>query len=516
MKMLSLSFLVLGAASAVAGVCEPKLSIFASDVKRIAKQRNVSIAESARMLKAAGVSGFDCNYKEPLLPELAKSALKPVNFYGGVDFVAPDGGTAVCKAYLAAAKKYGAERVMIIPDGFREGPTAEEDYAKIRDGLRRFVAEVRAAGIVPMVEDYGGTNNICSHMSYLKRMMDDVPQLEFALDSGNFYYAGRGDDILEMMRYTKGRIGHVHLKDQTKEDNHVYATLGLGAVPNAELVRTVASWGYDGWYTFENPVDPDRYADIVRQVAVVKLWVSEGRGMPGRPSCLCSECGCGGDYVPPVCTDAETAEGFVPLFNGHDLSGWVLREGEGGYAAGRCGELVYDPMKGKGMLLTDRDYADFTLRFEFKMTSDCNNGLAVRTPFDAKTAAYDGLEIQMIDDDGYMYNKLFPQVGIHQLPCGWHGSVYGVIPAKRQPDGKTYLRPAGEWNEQAVTLAGSKIKVVLNGTVIVDDDLSRYGTDGTTMDKQKHPGLRNKTGRIGWISHGYPCRWRRIRIKESK
>ena len=80
--------------------------------------------------------------------------------------------------------------------------------------------------------------------------------------------------------------------------------------------------------------------------------------------------------------------------------------------------------------------------------------------------------------------------------------------------GKTYLRSAGKWNEQEVTLSGSKIKVVLNGTVIVDDDLSRYATDGTTMDKQKHPGLRNKTGRLGWISHGYPCRWRRIRIKE--
>jgi len=276
MKILSLSFAVLWAASAAAGVCEPKFSIFASDVKRIAKQRNVSIAESARMLKAAGVSGFDCCYKEPILPELAESVLKPVNFFGWIDFVAPDGSSAACEAYLAAAKKYGAERVMIVPTGFREGPTAEDDYARIRAGLQRFAAEARAAGIVPMIEDYGGTNNICSHMSYLKRMMDDVPQLEFALDSGNLYYAGRGEDILSMMRYVRGRIGHVHLKDQTKEDNHVYATLGLGAVPNAEIVRTVASWGYAGWYTFENPVDPDRYADIVRQVAVTRLWISEG------------------------------------------------------------------------------------------------------------------------------------------------------------------------------------------------------------------------------------------------
>lgn len=267
----------------LAGAREPKISVFASAVRRIARQRGVSVAESANMLKAAGVAGFDCSFREPMLPELAQTPLKPVNLYGEIDFVAGDGGRADCGKYLATARKYGVERVMVIPRGFRAGPTAEADYAKIREGLGRFAKEVRAAGIVPMIEDYGGTNDVCSYMTYLKRMLDDIPQLGYALDSGNFYYAGRGEDVLEMMRYAKGRIEHVHLKDQTKADNHVYATLGLGAVPNAELVRTVASWGYDGWYTLENPVDPDRYTDVVRQVAVVRLWVAEGRGSRGVP-----------------------------------------------------------------------------------------------------------------------------------------------------------------------------------------------------------------------------------------
>jgi len=293
-KFLSLALVSLLSVSALAEAPVPKFSVFVGSVKRIANERKISIAESVRLLMAAGVTGFDCDYREKSLSEVIQGGLKPVNFYGWFNFVAPDSAVEACAKCLAVAKGCGAERIMIVPTGFREGPTAEADYLRIRDGLRRFAGEIRAAGLVPMIEDYGGVENICSHMSYLKRMMDDVPDLAYALDTGNLYYAGRGEDILEMMRYVKGRIGHVHLKDQTKADNHIYASLGLGAVPNAELVRTVASWGYGGWYTFENLVGPDLYTDVVRQIAVVRLWVAEGCG----------------------------TRGFIPLFNGRDLTGW--------------------------------------------------------------------------------------------------------------------------------------------------------------------------------------------------
>ena len=235
---------------------------------------------------------------------------------------------------------------------------------------------------------------------------------------------------------------------------------------------------------------------------------------PDACKCTCGECCCG-DFLPEICTAEEKAEGFVPLFNGRDLTGWTLKGDAGCYRVGKRGQLLYDHTVGGGTLWTDRDYADFVIRFDFLLSSDCNNGLAVRTPFGAH-AAYKGFEVQIMDDEGAMYTTTFPQLGLYQKACGWHGSVYGVIPSRHKPDGKSYLRPVGEWNEQEVTLRGSKVRVVLNGTVILDDDLSRYPTDGTTMDGAKHPGLRNATGRLGWLSHGYPCRWRRIRIKELK
>lgn len=253
---------------------EPKVSIFVADLERVAKQKGVSSEEAARLLKEAGVSGFDCNYEEPLLPRLSKSVLTPVNFYGGVDFCGPDGGVAHEEAFIAAAVRYGVRRIMVIPERFKDGPDGEVCYVKIRNGLKRLVGKAKAAGIVATIEDYGGTDNICSYAKYIKRLLKDVPDLWCALDSGNLYYAGRGEDIVDLMHAADGRIAHVHLKDQTKEDNHRFATLGLGAVPNEEVVRYVVSKGYDQWFTLENPVDPDRLADVYRQVAVLRYWHS--------------------------------------------------------------------------------------------------------------------------------------------------------------------------------------------------------------------------------------------------
>ena len=136
------------------------------------------------------------------------------------------------------------------------------------------VAEAGKRGITITVEDFGGTANPCSYAKYLKRFLDEIPELRFALDSGNLHYAGRGEDILEVMEYTRGRIGHVHLKDQKREDNHAYETLGLGVVPNERIVKTVNASGYTGWYTLENSVGEDTYTDTVRQIAVLKSWLS--------------------------------------------------------------------------------------------------------------------------------------------------------------------------------------------------------------------------------------------------
>ena len=281
MRMLSSILL----AAALSGCCcqdcgcrsgdgsEPNISVFAHFVRRTAKERNVTIAEAADMLYDLGIRGFDIGPDDKDLPELAATKLKPINFYFFPKMYGPDNGAADCKRCLDQAVKYGVPRVMVVPTHFTKGGDEDAEFKMVLSSMKMFVEEGRKRGITITVEDFGGTANPGSHAKYLKRMLDDIPGLRFALDSGNMYYAGRGESILDMMEYAKGRISHVHLKDQTREDNHKYATLGLGAVPNEKIVKAVKAMGYDGWYTLENPVG-DVYTDTVRQVAVLKSWLA--------------------------------------------------------------------------------------------------------------------------------------------------------------------------------------------------------------------------------------------------
>ena len=197
----------------------PNISVFASFVCRTAKERNLSLAEAADLLYDLGVRGFDIGPKDGNLAELAATKLKPINFYVFPDMFAPDGGRADCLAFLAAAQRYGVPRCMVVPSNFTKDGDQEAEFAKILASMKMIVAEAKTRGITITVEDFGGTSNPCSYAKYLKRFLDEIPDLRFALDSGNLYYAGRGDDILEMMAYAKGRIGHIHLKDQKFDNN---------------------------------------------------------------------------------------------------------------------------------------------------------------------------------------------------------------------------------------------------------------------------------------------------------
>lgn len=192
----------------------------------------------------------------------------------------------------------------------------------------------------------------------------------------------------------------------------------------------------------------------------------------------------------------EKAEGFYPLFNGKDLTGWTGNLN--GYQA-EDGMIVVHPEKSSGNLYTENTYADFVLRFDFQLTPGANNGIGIRAPLSGD-AAYLGMEIQVLDNEHPKYTQL--------QPYQYHGSVYGVIPAKRG-----FLLPAGQWNTEEISIRGDEIKVTLNGTVITEGNLSAAGKNGT-MDHKEHPGLLRKEGHIGFLGHGDVVRFKNIRIKK--
>lgn len=194
----------------------------------------------------------------------------------------------------------------------------------------------------------------------------------------------------------------------------------------------------------------------------------------------------------------EAKEGFKSLFDGKTLEGW--QGAVTGYAA-EDGMLVCKK-DGGGSLFTKKEYADFVLRFEFKLEAGGNNGLAIRSPLEG-ISAYTGMEIQILDDKAEEYhNKNF-----ELAPYQYHGSIYGVVPAKQGS-----LKPVGQWNQEEVVAKGSHIKVTVNGKVVVDADLDKI--KAPYLDHQEHPGLHNKKGYLGFLGHGSRVEFRNIRIKE--
>jgi len=107
-------------------------------------------------------------------------------------------------------------------------------------------------------------------------------------------------------------------------------------------------------------------------------------------------------------------------------------------------------------------------------------------------------ELQVLDDTAKQYAKLDPR----QYCC----SVYGIVAAHRG-----YLRPVGEWNFEEATIHGSHIKVELNGTVVVDADVSKVTQ---YMANSPHPGKDRTSGHFGFAGHSDPVAFRNIQIKK--
>ena len=194
--------------------------------------------------------------------------------------------------------------------------------------------------------------------------------------------------------------------------------------------------------------------------------------------------------------EQEKKEGFQMLFDGTNLDKWTESPA---YEITEEAVLRANPDAKFGKNIYTKDqYGDFVYRFEFKLTPGANNGIGIRAPLEGD-AAYLGYEIQVLDDDADVYKNL--------KPYQYHGSVYGIIAAKRGA-----LKPLGEWNEEEIRIQGSKIKVTLNGKVIVDGDIKEATKNGP-VDQKDHPGLQQKAGHIGFLGHGTEVFFRNIRIK---
>jgi hypothetical protein len=209
-----------------------------------------------------------------------------------------------------------------------------------------------------------------------------------------------------------------------------------------------------------------------------------------------------GIYAIAIADEPVAEPGFTPLFNGKTLDGW-----QGGTESYRVEDgAIVSQRQGNRNLATVKEYSDFHLKFEFKLTPGANNGIGIRLPKEEEgqrlDPAFKGIELQIIDDTSDRYANIKE----------WqrHGSVYGVVPAKTGA-----LKPPGEWNSEEIIAKGKHITVILNGQTIVDADVEKASENGT-LDGKEHPGLKRDSGHICFCGHGAEVWFRNLRIKELK
>lgn len=184
---------------------------------------------------------------------------------------------------------------------------------------------------------------------------------------------------------------------------------------------------------------------------------------------------------------AFAAEGFRPLFNGKDLTGWKLRKPDGQASwSVKDGILVNDVSPGKHGtdLVSEEKFRDFVLRYEYKIPKGANSGVYLRGRY----------EIQVMDD----YERGRPT-------RGGNGAIYNTAPVA-----KFVSKPAGEWQTVEATIKGDKVTVILNGEKVHDNVTVEKPTGGELDRDVDQPGPVMLQGDHGSIS------FRKIEIKELK
>jgi hypothetical protein len=193
---------------------------------------------------------------------------------------------------------------------------------------------------------------------------------------------------------------------------------------------------------------------------------------------------------------ASTAEeiddpGFVPLFDGQSLTGWHTMGQEDWHADNG---ILWTEGKG-GWLRTDRRYADFVLRLEYRVTKGAASGIFLRAA-EQGNPAFTGFEIPLLDDAGQ-------PTDLHST-----GAVYGaIIPLY------SVGRKAGEWNQIEITCIGRHLTIYLNGNRIHKIDFD----DPAFVFAEQRPLSRvPNEGYIGLESHTNRVDFRSLRIQIMK
>ena len=195
---------------------------------------------------------------------------------------------------------------------------------------------------------------------------------------------------------------------------------------------------------------------------------------------------------PDVLQRIETTS-WTSLFNGKDLTGWRVINGKKDAWEARDGLLIAR-RGGGGWLARTEEESDYLIEFDVKLPAGGNSGLFLRPPLRGNPA-WEGIEVQLLDDDAPQYATVRPD-----QRCG---SIYAIAAADPRVS-----RPAGTWQHLRVLCADRLVVVWLNGVHVAQANLDDH------MDKKnKIPGLTRSRGFPGLQNEHGPIEFRALRLK---
>ncbi|MBN9119506.1 MAG: DUF1080 domain-containing protein [Planctomycetes bacterium] len=202
---------------------------------------------------------------------------------------------------------------------------------------------------------------------------------------------------------------------------------------------------------------------------------------------------------------------FVPLFNGTDLSGWVVDGGTFDQWRVEDGTLVTTGTRNgpKTWLLSDRDFGDVRVRFEYQLEPGGNSGFVFRAVPGERpvlraggppTATPYHQQVELSDDAHRDW---------HWLPTGQINGGSGKDAPALKPVRPACLRFPPEWNAVEFGLVGQSLTVSLNGEMIQTADLNQLVAQGS-----RYPALTRAHGRIGFQQLAKTARFRNVEVME--
>ncbi len=192
-------------------------------------------------------------------------------------------------------------------------------------------------------------------------------------------------------------------------------------------------------------------------------------------------------FMPNLSISSEVEEGFTSLFNGNNLDGWVIEEGNPGSFVVHKGVIYCSRDENyPTWLRSEKQYENFDLRFEFRMAGWCNSGVFFQAPLHGRRSRT-GFEFQIDHKDK------------EPMSIKTCGAVFAVVPPKSNP-----IKGSVSWNDGRILMDWPYLKFWINDEMVQD----------LNVEENKELKYRLRHGYIGLQALGYNVWFRNIRIKE--